>query len=449
MLRLLSIRDVVLIDRLELHFDTGLGVLTGETGAGKSILLDALGLALGARADSGLIRAGAAQAVVTAEFDIAADRSIASLLAEQGFDIDDDTILVRRVVDRDGRSRAFINDQPATAGLLRQVGERLVEIQGQFERFALAAPAAQRAALDSYGKLTEAAANVAELYTRWSTAQQALARAEADIAATRAEEERLRHDVAELDQLEPGRDEETALASQRQLLQNAERLIAAFDQARQELAGESGAEPALRRAASMLARASEFSGGRLDPVIAALDRGAAEIEDAVQELQSLAYTIDCDASQLEAVEHRLFTLRAIARKHGCTVAQLAEIHARLSEQLAALENDSGRLADLAKACEAARRAYIAAAEKLSVRRGKAARALDRAVAAELAPLKLDKAVFETEVTRLPDDGWSATGIDRIEFRVATNPGSDRHAKSLRVSPRRWHWMPWPSEGTST
>ena len=423
MLRHLSIRDVVLIDRLELDFDPGLGVLTGETGAGKSILLDSLGLALGLRADVGLIRPGAEQAIVTATFDVGPDHPAADLLIEHGFDLDEDSILLRRVVGRDGRSRAFVNDQPATAGLLRQIGEQLVEIQGQFERFALAAPAVQRAALDQFGKLTAAASDVAGLFVAWSAARSALAEAETDVAAARAEEEQLRHDVEELNELSPTAGEETALAGQRQFLQNAERLVAAFNQSLDDLSGDTGAEPALQRAARILAKAAEVSGGRLDPVIAAIDRSSAELGDALQELQALAHAIETDTDRLDSVEHRLFSLRAAARKHRTDVDRLAEVHIKLADRLAALDGNSDRLTALAKAAETARRAYVAAAEHLSAGRSKAARALDRAVARELAPLKLDKATFKSDLERLPDAAWSATGIDSVEFRVATNPGS--------------------------
>lgn len=423
MLRHLSVRDVVLIDRLELDFGPGLGVLTGETGAGKSVLLDSLGLALGMRADASLIRPGAEQAIVAATFDVAADHPAANLLIEHGLEPDEGSVYLRRIVGRDGRSRAFINDQPATAGLLRQIGERLVEIQGQFDRFALATPAVQRAALDLFGNLSIKATGTADLFATWSDARAALTEAEADVEAARAEEEQLRHDVGELNDLAPSAGEEATLASQRQLLQNAERLISAFNDALEDLSGDSGAEPALQRASRTLTRAAEFSGGRLDPIIAALDRGTAELADALQELQALAHAIDTDSSRLDSVEGRLFALRATARKHDTDVDRLAEIHAKLAGALAALDGNSDRLTDLAKTAESARRAYIASAERLSAGRSKAARALDRAVTGELAPLKLEKATFKSRIERLPEPAWSANGLDSIEFRVATNPGS--------------------------
>ncbi|MFT5181710.1 MAG: DNA repair protein RecN (Recombination protein N) [Alphaproteobacteria bacterium] len=422
MLRHLSIRDVVLIDRLELDFDPGLGVLTGETGAGKSILLDSLGLALGMRADAGLIRPGAEQAIVAAMFDVAPDHPAHNLLAEHGLEADEGTIMLRRIVGRDGRSRAFVNDQPATAGLLRQIGEMLVEIQGQFERFALAAPAVQRSALDLFGNLSAKAAEVSSLFAAWSDARCALADAEADVAAARLEEEQLRHDVAELNDLAPAADEEARLASQRQLLQNGERLMTAFNETLDDLAGDTGAEPALQRASRTLTRAAEYSGGRLDPIIAALDRSTAETRDALQELQALAHAIETDTGQLETVEGRLFALRAAARKHNSDVDHLAEVHTKLAGRLAALDGNSDRLTVLAKAAESARRAYVASGERLSAGRHKAAKALDRAVGRELPPLKLDNATFKSGIERLPETSWSATGLDAVEFRIATNPG---------------------------
>ena len=423
MLRHLSVRDVVLIDRLELDFYPGLGVLTGETGAGKSILLDSLGLALGMRADASLIRPGAEQAIVAATFDVAPDHPASGLLTEHGLESDEGSVYLRRIVGRDGRSRAFINDQPATAGLLRQIGEQLVEIQGQFERFALAAPAVQRAALDLFGNLTTKAAETADLFAAWSDARAELANAEANVEAARAEEEQLRHDVGELNDLAPVAGEEATLASQRQLLQNAERLTTAFNEALEDLAGDSGAEPALQRASRTLTRAAEFSGGRLDPIIVAIDRGTAELADALQELQALAHAIDTDSGRLDSVEGRLFALRAAARKHDTDVDHLAEVHARLADALAALDGNSDKLTALAKATESARRAYMASAERLSAGRSKAARALDRTVATELTPLKLENAAFKSQIERLPEPAWSASGLDTIEFRVATNPGS--------------------------
>ena len=423
MLRHLSIRDVVLIDHLELDFDPGLGVLTGETGAGKSILLDSLSLALGMRADAGLIRPSAEQAVVAATFDIAANHPVHRLLIEHGLNSDEDGILLRRIIGRDGRSRAFVNDQPATAGLLRQIGEQLVEIQGQFERFALAAPTVQRAALDLFGNLTSRANEMSDLFAAWSTASAALAEAEVDVAAARTEEAQLRHDFEELSDLAPTPGEDATLASQRQLLQNGERLMTAFNEALDDLTGDTGAEPALQRASHTLARAAEYSGGRLDPIIAALDRSTAEALDALQELQALAHAIETDSGRLDAVEGRLFALRAVARKHNCDVDQLAAFHSKLADRLAALDGNSDRLAKLAKAAESARRGYIAAAERLSAGRSKAARALDRAVGRELPPLKLDNASFKSVIERLPETAWSASGLDAVEFRIATNPGS--------------------------
>ncbi len=423
MLRHLSIRDVVLIDRLELDFEPGLGVLTGETGAGKSILLDSLGLALGMRADASLIRLGAEQSIVAATFDVASNHPASDLLIEHGLGAEEGCILLRRIVGRDGRSRAFVNDHPATAGLLRQIGEQLVEIQGQFERFALAIPAVQRAALDMFGNLNARATEVSELFKAWTATRTALTEAEADVAAARTEEEQLRYDVAELNDLAPSAGEEATLASQRQLLLNGERLMEAFNQAFDDLSGESGAEPALQRASRTLARAAEFSGGQLDAIVAAIDRSTAETHDAVQELQALAHTIETDTGHLDSVEGRLFALRAAARKHHCDVDHLAQVNARMADRLAALDGNSDRLTMLAKGAESARRAYISAAERLSAGRTKAARALDRAVSRELPPLKLDNATFKSEIERLLEPAWSATGLDSVEFRIATNPGS--------------------------
>lgn len=425
MLRQLSVRDVVLIDRLELELDNGLCVLTGETGAGKSILLDSLGLALGVRADSGLVRPGADQAVVSAIFDVAPDHAVCTLLREQGFDDaeDGEGLLLRRIVSADGRSRAFVNDQPASVGLLRQIGDMLVEIQGQFDRFALATSSVQRDALDAFGGLHQDAAAAAQSFAAWRAARETLQTAEAELAEAREIEARLREDVAELDTLAPQAGEEAALAEERQFLQNAERLIGAFSEALTDLSGDSGADSALQRAARILERAGRDAGGRLDPVVAAIDRSVAELADATQELQSLAHSVDTDSDRLSTLEDRLFALHDAARKHRASVDELPALHSELAQRLAAIDGDSSRLADLAKEADSARRAYMTAAEKLSKARHKAAGELAATVMAELAPLKLDKASFTVRVDPLDEADWSASGVDNVYFLVATNPGS--------------------------
>ncbi|MFQ5973246.1 MAG: DNA repair protein RecN [Alphaproteobacteria bacterium] len=423
MLRRLSIRDVVLIDRLDVEFDTGLCVLTGETGAGKSILLDSLGLALGARADASVVRRGAAQASVAAAFELPPEHSASRILAEQGLDADEVELVLRRVLNSDGRSRAFINDQPVSVGLLREVGEGLVEVHGQFEHRGLLAPATHLAALDAFGDHSSLLAAVRETHASLAQANARLERAESELAQARAEESFLRHAFDELDALAPLEGEESRLAVQRRRLQHAEKLLEVLDRVADTLGGESGAEQIVQRATGELARVAELAAGRLDTSIAALDRAGAELSEALHELRSEAHHIDLDRGELDRLETRLFALRAAARKHGVEPGALPEVRRRLAERLEALDDQGGRLTELAQAAERARRDYEAAARRLSAARKKAGKNLDKAVASELPPLKLEKSRFTTEIGSLVEDAWGPNGMDRVRFQVVTNQGA--------------------------
>jgi DNA repair protein RecN (Recombination protein N) len=419
----LTIRDVVLIDRLDLAFHAGLCVLTGETGAGKSILLDALGLALGMRAESGLVRQGADQAVVTAEFALAQDHPALALLAETGIAVDGARLVLRRVVNADGRSRAFIDDQPASIGLLRQLGETLVEIQGQFEQQGLLDPATHRQTLDAYGGHRVETAALAEAWRRWRDIAAERAEAEAQLARARADEDYLRHAQAELDALEPKPGEEAALADERALLMNREKLIEALDAALGELAGERGGERALNAAERQLERLRDRAGGRLDAALSALERAQVETHEAVAQLEAAARSIGRDQTSLENIEERLFALRALARKHGVTPEDLPQLRAGIAARIGALDDGGDRLRQLARRETEARQAYLAAAEALGKKRRHAAKALDAAVMRELPPLKLEKARFQTVLTPLAEADWGEHGSERVHFEVATNPGA--------------------------
>ncbi len=426
MLVSLSVRDVVLIDRLDLSFDRGLCVLTGETGAGKSILLDALGLALGHRADAGLLRPGAKQASVTAVFEVGAGHPARTILEEREIEAEDDVLVLRRLLGADGRSRAFVNDQPVSIGLLRQLGDTLIEIQGQFEQRGLLDRASHRALLDAYGGCAEAARGVAALWSTWRDAQDARDRAAQSLESARRDEAFLRHAVAELDAFDPSPGEEPRLAEQRGLLMNAERLRTAMDAAVTALEGagtEMGAESRLTDARRALGQVAEQAAGRLGPALAAVERAAIETEEALTALRTAATELELEAGRLGAIEDRLFALRDLARKHGVAAEALPGLRGELAERLAAIDGGGAALAELNLAVAKARTAYEAAAEKLSRTRAKAAKSLDRAVNAELAPLKLDKAQFQTRLERLEPDRWGAQGLDRIAFEVATNPGS--------------------------
>ena len=426
MLTALDIRDVVLIDRLELEFPAGLTALTGETGAGKSILLDALGLALGARGDARLVRAGADRATVSATFDTGADHAVLDILAEHGIDDTGEGILVRRVLGADGRSRAFVNDQPVGVGLLRRIGDALVEVHGQFESQRLLDPASHRGLLDAHGGLESLVEAVSVARKEWRAAGEACILAANEAESARRDEEFLRHAADELAALDPQPGQEANLAAQRTLMMNAEKLVTAMGEAGQALAGSGGgrgAEDSLRAAMRPLERIASAAEGRLDAAIAALDRAASEAAEGQALLERAAADMDLDPARLETIEERLFALRALARKHGCEVDDLAALRDDIDRRLAAAEHGAAAVERLAAEERAARERYMVAAESLSKARVEAAGRLDPAVAEELEPLKLGKASFATRIERADEDGWGEAGWDRVAFEVATNPGT--------------------------
>jgi DNA repair protein RecN (Recombination protein N) len=354
----LTIRDVVLIERLSLAFRPGLCVLTGETGAGKSILMDALGLALGRRAEASLVRPGAEQAAVAAEFAVGGNHPASAILDKAGIATDlSGTIVLRRIVTADGRSRAFVNDEPASVGLLRELGDNLVEIQGQGEQRGLLDPATHRELLDAFAEHAVAPAALAVVWRDWRAAQNAAAEAARRLAETRAEEDLLRHEKAELDALAPEGDEEDRLAARRTLLQNAERLGEAIEDAAREIGGENdgdgGAQRALARALRRLERARDRAQGLLDNAVAAAERAAAETAEALEALSGAARALELDPRALEQVEERLFALRAVARKHGITVADLPRLLDSLAARLAAIETGAEDVIALDRAAAAA------------------------------------------------------------------------------------------------
>jgi DNA repair protein RecN (Recombination protein N) len=426
MLVSLSIRDFVLIEKLDLNFSVGarggLDALTGETGAGKSILIDALGLALGARAESGTVRRGAGQASVAASFELTRDHPARAVLAEQALD-DEDVLTLRRLVGADGRGRAFVNDQPVSVALLRRLGDTLVEIQGQMEQHGLLDMTTHRAALDAFAGLDKQGEAVRVAWQAWRSAERARADAEAAAAAARRDEDFLRHAVKELETLAPKPDDEESLAEQRQLLRAGSALGEALSQALAELEQGRGAVTALRSAHRLIERNVDKAAGRLDVALAALDRALSEATEAQAQLEAARDALEFDPARLDKLEERLFALRAAARKHNVTVPELAALAETFRTQLAALDDGEAGLKRLAGAAKATRAAYVAAAEAQAAARRKGAARLDKAVAAELGPLKLEKATFVTDIAALPEAEWSAAGIDRVQFTVATNPGT--------------------------
>jgi DNA repair protein RecN (Recombination protein N) len=425
MLATLTIRDIVLIDRLDLEFRPGLGALTGETGAGKSILLDALGLAVGARSDARLVRHGASQASVSAAFTVAPDHGACRVLVENDLDDNEGAIILRRVLSSDGRSRAFVNDEPVSRALLRRVGETLVEIHGQFESRRLLDAAHHRALLDAFGDLKVLVDAVRAARAGWRQATQRLNAATAGLAAARRDEEYLKHVVAELDAVGPRRGEEQELAERRHVLMNAEKLVSAMDEAASALGGGGGrsVDAVLRAASRALERVAAKADNKLDATIAAIDRAASETEEAMALLNRAVADLDLDPGGLEAAEERLFALRALARKHACDVDGLPELREATAARLASLEDGSVQAEQLAAEEAEARQAYVDRASRLSAARREAAVRLDGAVALELEPLRLGKARFLTVIEPMDEEEWGDQGWDRVTFAVATIPGA--------------------------
>jgi DNA repair protein RecN (Recombination protein N) len=429
MLSALSIRDVVLIERLDLTFGAGLTVLTGETGAGKSILLDSLGLALGDRADTGLVRPGAEHASVTASFAPRAGHPICALLTEQGLEADDEVVL-RRVLTKDGRSRAFINDQPVGAALLRRAGTLLVEVQGQHEQIGLADPASHVALLDAFGVPRSLREATAASWRDWCSALATLQTAREAIAEAERDEAWLRHAVEELAALAPQQGEEERLANQRQRLQQGERRAEAIAAALGELAPRDRRSPgpaaslrAASRALQRLVAPKQPAGANpAAPALAALERAEEAVAEAESLLTRMSADADCDPRLLEQAEERLFALRAVARKHAVAVPDLPALFDTLCERLAALDTGAAEVAALQQAVRRARESYQENAALLSSARRMAATRLDRAVARELPPLRLGKARFHAEVAALEEPDWGLGGTDRVRFLIATNPG---------------------------
>ena len=422
MLRRLSIRNIVLIDRLDLDLAPGLCVLTGETGAGKSILLDALGLALGARAEQGLLREGAEQGSVAAEFDLAADHPVRAELDDHGIETGD-PLVFRRTLGADGRSRAFIDDQPVSIGLLRATAARLVEIQGQRDQMGLLDGASHRVILDAFGGHDAELAAVAAAHAAWSEADDAHRGAIEALARAREDDAFLRHALDELDRLDPLPGEADALAADRKRLMHGEKLRDALARADAALSEGDGLEARLGIARRAVDDVRELAGGALDETAAALERAAIETAEAASRLAEAARGLDLDPARLDAVEDRLVKLRAAARKHNTDPDALTGLRDDLVARLAAIEHRDGECDAARKAFDAARERYDETAHALSLRRRAAAEALDRAVMAELAPLRLADARFAARLVPHGDEAPNRHGLEKVVFEVAMNPGT--------------------------
>jgi DNA repair protein RecN (Recombination protein N) len=421
MLARLSIRDIVLIERLDIDFTAGLSVLTGETGAGKSILLDALSLALGARGDASLVRHGAAQGQVTAVFDVPRNHPARSILSDNAIE-DDGDIILRRVQTADGRTRVFVNDQPSSVTLMRDIGRALVEIHGQHDERALVDPGAHRDLLDSFGGHVGEARAVAAAWRRWRNAEQELARHKARVDAAAREADFLRSSVAELSKIDPQPGEETDLAEMRASMMRVEKIASEIKDAQDVLSGANSPLPQLASLLRRLQRKAQDVPGLLDDVVKSLDEALISLDAAQSGVDAALRATEYDPERLERAEERLFALRAMARKHNVQVDDLAQLRDAMVADLADLDAGEERLRGLDGLASMARAAYDKDAAHLSDLRKSAAAGLESAVMAELPALRLERAAFIVELTS-ETDNRAEEGIDQVEFWVRTNPGT--------------------------
>lgn len=421
MLSRLSIRDIVLIERLDIDFEQGLAVLTGETGAGKSILLDAFALALGGRGDAALVRNGVEQGQVTAAFDVPKNHAAWRALTENGLEAGDEMIL-RRVQLADGRTRAFINDQPVSVQALKGIGTALVEIHGQHDERALVDAATHRRLLDAFAGLDKEVDALEKLWAARREAENAVAAHRAEMERALREADYLRHASEELTKLAPQPGEETTLAERRTAMMQAEKIASDLREAQDAVSGHNSPVPSLAAAVRKLERRGASSPALVEPAVKAIDAALAALDEADTHLDAALRAADHDPDELERIEERLFSLRAAARKYSTPVDNLAELAKRNADDLRLIDAGVGRLKVLEKEAAEADARYRASAEKLSAARVKLAEKLNKAVNAELGPLKLDRAKFSTQI-----DSDAASpgpqGYDRVEFWVQTNPGT--------------------------
>ncbi len=425
MLSALSIRNIVLIEKLDLSWGHGLHTLTGETGAGKSILLDALGLALGARGDAKLVRHGAAQASVSATFDISANMDVQTLLTQNELlapDAEMTELILRRVQNTDGRSRAFCNDMPISSGLLRVIGDALIEIHGQHESQSLTDAISQLRLLDDYAGLGEDVAKLGALYNARKLAREELTAFREQAARGAQEAEFLRHALDEITQLAPKAEEAKTLADERNLLINMDKITSGLAELYDLLQGETGGEAIMVQAVKKSAQLVSLAQSRVEHIEQALERARLEIADASSQVSALLSGFTHEPGRLEIVEDRLFALRGLARKHNVTVDELPRLVETLTATYNAIENSDVVLHDLETKCTQAEDAYAVAAQAVCEKRRAAAKTLDAAVNRELPALKLEDGRFVTHIEQLAVADGRADGLDKVSFQVATNKG---------------------------
>lgn len=422
MLKSLSIRNVVLIDKLDLDFQNGFSVLSGETGAGKSILLDSVGLLLGKRAEIGMIRSGCDKLSVCGSFEIADKKGeLAALCAEYDLDFEHE-IIIKRTLNQDGKGKIFFNDQPITQKLLKEIGAYLVEIHGQFDNQGLLNPATHLSVLDSYGVYPEKITALKTAFAVYKKAKDNRANAEAEISQAQADEENLRHWVDEFQKMQPRKNELEELEEKRRQMMNAEKILENLDSAYKAM-NQGGVQSAIRQAQTAISRVNALLNGKFDNIYALLDTALVNADEAGEEIENASNEISLNQNELDAVEERLFALKALARKHNTTVEELPLVWQQMEESLRNLERGEDDIENLRKFEEIAYKDYVKTATEVSQARLAAALRLDGKIQAELPDLKMEKARFMTQISTKPENQWNENGRDDVCFMVSTNPNT--------------------------
>ena len=422
MLKSLSIRNVVLIDKLDLDFRNGFSVLSGETGAGKSILLDSVGLLLGKRAEIGMIRSGCDKLSVCGSFEIADNKGeLAALCAEYDLDFDNE-IIIKRTLNQEGKGKIFFNDQPITQKLLKEIGGYLVEIHGQFDNQGLLNPATHLSVLDNYGNYPDKIAAMKNAFGVYKKAKTERAAAEEKIRQAKNEEENLRHWVDEFQKIKPQANEQEELEQKRQQMMNAEKILENLDAAYKAMS-QGGVQSSLRQAQAAIARVNSLLNGKFDNIYDLLDTALVNADEASEEIEAASNEVSLNQNELDAVEERLFALKALARKHNSTVEELPQVWAQMEEDLQNLASGEENIENLRKLETAAYNDYVKKATEVSQARLATALKLDAKIQAELPDLKMDKARFMTQVSDKPENLWNENGRDEVCFMVSTNPNT--------------------------
>lgn len=422
MLKSLSIRNVVLIDKLDLDFQNGFSVLSGETGAGKSILLDSVGLLLGKRAEVGMIRSGCDKLSVCGSFEIADKKGeLAALCAEYDLDFEHE-IIIKRTLNQDGKGKIFFNDQPITQKLLKEIGSYLVEIHGQFDNQGLLNPATHLSVLDGYGAYPEKITALKTAFAVYKKAKDNRMSAEAKIAQSKADEDNLRHWVDEFQKMQPRENEQEELEEKRRQMMNAEKILENLDAAYKVL-NQGGVQSALRQAQAAISRVNVLLNGKFDNIYSLLDTALVNADEAGEEIEAASNEVSLNQNELDAVEERLFALKALARKHNTTIEELPLVWQQMEESLLNLERGEDDIENLRKLEEAAYKDYVKKATEVSQARLAAALRLDGKIQAELPDLKMEKARFMTQISTKPENQWNENGRDDVCFMVSTNPNT--------------------------